>query len=189
MKLITSIFWYSRDCLVIVQSVNICLVQGLPSLNPACSSHNLLSILSCIHLRLFWQNTLPAAESKIVPHQLLHSRRLPFLRTLMMTPLVQSAGTWLPFHVLLKICTNWYTIAFCLYFKSLKGIAPIPTASLFFRDRIAAILSLMKILLINITCEFKVYDWEAWAIKTKPAHPPLIKYSRCKDLQLVDRGN
>ena len=60
-------------------SVNICSAQECFGLKPACSSCSLPSTISRIQFSIIWQYTFPGIDNSVMPVQLSHSVKFPFL--------------------------------------------------------------------------------------------------------------
>ena len=102
MKLTNKGTFHSVHCSMIFRRAKIWSMHPLALRNPACSSRSLLSMASFILSRIILQNTLLGMERSVIPRQLSHFWRFPFLGTLTIRPLVQSLGMFSPFQIVWK---------------------------------------------------------------------------------------
>ena len=116
---------------IICRSVNIWSLHDLPRLKPACSCRSWLSTAAWILFSSILQNTLPGADSNVIPRELLQSARSPFFGSGMVTPFRQSDGTILLYHMMLHKWANSGMTA-SEYFKSSGCIWSMPAAFPFF---------------------------------------------------------
>ena len=92
MKLMTRGVCHSYDCSIMLCKMNICSVVLLPCRKPACSALNLLSAPFFKHSIRILPNTLLAITRSVIPHQFVHSFKLPFFGSLTISPFNHSCG-------------------------------------------------------------------------------------------------
>ena len=135
-------------CSIILRSMNICSTVLRPLLNPACSSLNLLFtpflILSIITL----PNTLLGIDVNVIPLQLSHSFRSPFLGNLTLSPCFHVFGTSSLSQIVSNRSASQLTVVSMSTFNNSPVILSFSPDFQFFNLLIAALISAFEMWLV-----------------------------------------
>ena len=96
--------FHSCDCSRIWRRTKMWPMYDLSFLKPACSWRSSMSTAVVMSWRMMRQKTLLAMDSSVMPLQLLHSDRFPFLGSLVITPLFHTAGVTSLFQTSRRMC-------------------------------------------------------------------------------------
>ena len=76
------VLFHSCDCSRIWRMTTMWSMHDIPFLKPACCWHSILSSAVVMQWRMTWLKTLLVMDSSVMPLQLLHSDRFPFVGSL-----------------------------------------------------------------------------------------------------------
>lgn len=140
-KFTWSCLCHSALCSMMFRKANICSIQLLPFLNPACSFLNVESTAVDNLLMITLARILLGIDKRVIPRQLLQSLRLPFFGILIITPLVHSLGTQASLQIVLKSGSNISAAVSGSVLNNSAFKLSSPGALLFFSFLIAATIS------------------------------------------------
>ena len=96
--------FHSRDCSSIWRRTKMWLMHDFPLQNPACPWRSSLSTAVVKRRRKMQQKTLLVMDGSVMPLQLLHLDRFPFLWSLMIVPLFQTSGITSLYQTSWRMC-------------------------------------------------------------------------------------
>ena len=130
---------------MISRSMNMCSVMLRPCLKPACSSLNMLSTASCSLAIIAQPMTCAGTVSNIMPRQLPHSVKFPFLDSFTISPQFRSSGMTSTSHTVRNRSCRTHAVVSVSAFSSSGIMVSIPAALPFFTFFSAAFISCLVI--------------------------------------------
>ena len=131
-KMVYKVVFHSRLCSMILRSVAIWSVVDRSCRKLACSSRSMCSFFTSalILSRMILLKTFPGTEKSVIPLQLGHSLRFPFLGNFIRCPRFQSLGISSEVQIFLKRTYNALLVMVVSIFKASGGISSGPAALL-----------------------------------------------------------